>query len=105
MVFKDGYHCKECGKKYPNAEYEWCRLCQTSGNKHIDDFIQEKQLKSNQNNDVVKWIPYNQFADIKEVDKGGFSTVYSAIWKSDEKVALKYLHNSRKVANEFINEV
>ena len=27
------------------------------------------------------WIPYNQFSDIKKIGKGGFATVYSAIWK------------------------
>ncbi|CAB4440474.1 unnamed protein product [Rhizophagus irregularis] len=33
-------------------------------------------------NVIFEWIPYNQFDDIKEIGKGGFSTVYSAIWKN-----------------------
>ena len=80
------------------------------------------QLKINQYNDIVfEWIPYDQFIDIKEIGRGGFATVYSAIWKdgpleynkgikkytrsSYKKVALKYLHNSKNISNEFLNEV
>src|SRR5947207_2689714 len=40
-------YCVKCGEKYPNTKYEWCRLCQTSENEQIDDFIQEKQLNIN----------------------------------------------------------
>ena len=71
---------------------------------------------------VVEWIPYNQFGDIEEIlGRGGFATVYSAIWKdgpleyntnnkeytrkSNYKVALKCLHNSQNITNEFLNEV
>ena len=40
------------------------------------------QLKIDGPFDVVfEWIPYNQFSDIKEIGRGGFATVYSAIWK------------------------
>ena len=64
------------------------------------------------------------FSDIKEIGSGGFSTVYSAIWKVgpleydkhgntkqyvksslNYKVALKYLHNSQNIANETLNMV
>ena len=97
-------------------------LVWTSGNEKIDDFIQKRQLNVNSYNDVVfEWIPYNQFSDIKEIGKGGFSTVYSAIWKDgpleydkdedkhkrslNKEVALKCLYNSQNITNEFINEV
>ena len=80
------------------------------------------QLKINDSHDIVfEWIPYNQFSDIKEIGRGGFATVYSAIWKdgplkydeddeeytreSYQKVALKCLHNSQNITNEFLNEV
>ena len=83
------------------------------------------QLKINQINDTVfEWIPYNQFSDIKEIGKGGFATVYSAIWKdgqleynkdnaeyvrksynANKNVALKCLHNSQNITNKFLNEV
>jgi hypothetical protein len=93
-----------------------------SGNEKIDEFIREMQMKVNNYNDIiVEWIPYNQFNDIKEIGKGGFAIVYSAIWKdgplkydddkmeykrtSNKEVALKCLFNSQNITNEFLNEV
>jgi hypothetical protein len=126
-------YCARCGKKYTDAQYKWCKSCQiyyfkknftnwTSGNNKIDNFIQEIQLKINDSSDIVfEWIPYDQFDDIKEIDKGGFAIVYSAVWKdgpffynpskenysrhSNKIVALKCLHNSKNITNEFLNEV
>ncbi|POG66013.1 kinase-like domain-containing protein, partial [Rhizophagus irregularis DAOM 181602=DAOM 197198] len=97
-------------------------LIWTSGNEKIDDFIQERQLQINDYNDVVfEWILYSQFNDIKEIGKGGFSTVYSAEWRDgpleydvDKKIynrnpnkviALKCLHNSQSITDKFLNEV
>ena len=122
--------CKKCGGGYTDSFWKWCKPCQidnlkenftnwTSGNEKIDNFIQEMQLKIDKYDDkVFEWIPYNQFNDIKEISKGGFATVYSAIWKDGQliydkreytrqskyKVALKCLHNSQNI-NEFLNEV
>ena len=132
MVLQDGF-CNKCGEKYTDVNYKWCKPCQidnlkgnftnwTSGNEKIDGIIQEMQLKIDRYNDIVfEWIPYNQFSDIKEIGRGGFATVYSAIWKdgplkyneeytrdsyySNYKVALKCLHNSQNVTDEFLNEV
>ena len=51
---------------------------------------------------------------LKEIGRGDFATVYSAIWKEGNeeytrkpnyKVALKCLHNSQIITNEFLNEV
>src|SRR5256886_17608757 len=122
MVLQDEF-CNKCGEKYTIVNYKWCKPCQidnlkgnftTSGNEKIDNFIQEMQLKIDKYNDIVfEWMPYNQFSDIKEIGKGGFATVYSAIRKdgrlvyhrdneeytrnSNCKVALKCLHNSQNV--------
>ncbi|UZO17314.1 uncharacterized protein OCT59_008672 [Rhizophagus irregularis] len=97
-------------------------LTWTSGNGKIDDFIQERQLKINNNNNVVfEWIPYNQFNEIRETGKNGSITVYSAIWRngplykksqqssyytrdSNKEVALKCLHNLQKPVDSLINE-
>src|SRR3954469_6657831 len=92
-----------------------------SGNKIIDDLIQEMRSKISNKSDIVfEWIPYNQFDNIDKISKGDF-TIYSAIWKngplyyyhyydkhkrkSDKKVALKCLHNSQNITNEFLNKV
>jgi serine/threonine protein kinase len=125
--------CKKCDKKHTYVYWKWCKPCQinnlkgnftnwTSGNEKIDNFIQEMQLKIDGPwNIVFEWILYDQFSDIKEIGKGGFATVYSAIWKdgplkyneynkeytreADKKVALKCLYNSQNITNEFLNEV
>jgi hypothetical protein len=73
---------------------------------------------SSEFNIIFEWISYDQFYDIKEIGKGGFSTVYSATWKdgllysnnrwqreSNTRVALKCLHNSQNSLDEFVNEV
>ena len=63
------------------------------------------QLKINSKKDIIfEWIPYNQFDNIEEINKGDFATVYSAIW-NDKTVALKQLHDSQNVSKEFLNEV
>ena len=116
---------------YTDTQYKWCRPCQigylklnftnwTSENVRIDKFIQEMQLRINKPSDIIfEWIPYDQFINIKEIGKGGFAIVYSAIWKdgplhcdwnkytreSNQKVALKCLNNSQNITDEFLNEV
>jgi hypothetical protein len=133
IVLQDGF-CNKCGEEYIVRDWNWCRQCRkddlkknftnwTSGSEKIDNLIQEIQLKVNGPSDIVfEWIPYDQFNDFKEIGKGGFATVYSAIWKDgqleydentktyiraspNQKVALKRLHNSQNITNEFLNEV
>jgi hypothetical protein len=81
-------YCKNCGGKYTHIGYMWCKQCLiaanfiNSKNENFYDLIQEMQLKINSCfNIVFEWIPYDQFNYIKEIDRGGFATVYSAIWK------------------------
>src|ERR1700722_5873045 len=113
--------CEKCNEIYTNTSYKWCNQCQinylkgnftnwTSENEKIDNFIQEKQLKIDNPHDLIfEWILYNQFFDIKEVDKNNFSTIYSAKWENgplywnennkkyvrqpNQEIVLKYLHN------------
>jgi hypothetical protein len=124
-------YCNKCGDT--NVDWKWCKSCLidnlkknftnwTSDNKNIDDFIQEMQLKINDPwGKIFEWIPYNQFSDInKEIGRDSSATLYySAIWKGgpleydiyneeytrepNKKVALKYLHNSQNITNEFLN--
>src|ERR1051326_9636739 len=81
--------CSGCNE--PNTSFTWCKQCNakrfqqdfhkwTSGNKFIDKFIQESQLNAKHNLHVLEWIPYNRLTNVKYLDKGGFSTVYKAIW-------------------------
>ena len=95
--------------------YNW-----TSGNREIDDFILEIQLKINSYYDIIfEWISYDQFNDIKEIDKDDFSIVYSATWNGPlkydtstlkykryrDKVALECLYDSQNNTDVFLNEV
>ncbi|UZO17004.1 uncharacterized protein OCT59_008370 [Rhizophagus irregularis] len=121
-------YCKNCGEKYGHVDHTWCRQCLitatsiNSRNEKIDDLIQEMQLKINSPfNIIFEWIPYDQFNYIKAIGKGGFATVYSAIWKdgpikydvdeemctrvSNKKVALKCLNNSQNMIDKFLSEV
>ncbi|UZO16945.1 uncharacterized protein OCT59_008311 [Rhizophagus irregularis] len=106
----------------PNTNNYILVLSWASGDKKVDCFIQDIQLKINDYDDIVfEWIQYSQFSNIKEKGKGGFSTVYSARWKdgpleydADKKIyirdpnrviALKRLHNSQNITKKFLNEV
>ncbi|GES73297.1 kinase-like domain-containing protein [Rhizophagus clarus] len=133
IVLQDVY-CKECGEEYADIEFEWCKLCSinyiksnftnwTSGNENIDNLIQEMQLRINDPLDLLfEWIPYDQFSNIKEIGRGGFATIYSAIWKDGpqyhdiyntkewirdpgKNVALKCLRNSLNISPKFLNEI
>ncbi|EXX55142.1 Rad53p [Rhizophagus irregularis DAOM 197198w] len=124
--FEDKKWCSQiCLKSYLKNNFSnW-----TSGNEEVDDFIREMQSKINNKDDVVfEWVPYDQFRKFKEIGKGGFATVYSAIWKdgplycdgkkndpkyfdgkwirlAHENVALKCLDNCNNITKEFLNEV
>ncbi|RHZ76537.1 hypothetical protein Glove_196g118 [Diversispora epigaea] len=81
--------CPECNQK--DTSWYWCKLCNskhfqndfnnwTSGNDKIDKFIQDAQLNANNNLDVIEWIPYDRFKDVKQIGKGGFGTIHYARW-------------------------
>src|ERR1041385_5759626 len=127
--------CPECNK--PKTSKYWCNQCNakrfqqdfpnwTSGNKFIDNFIQESQLNAKSSEEVLEWIPYNRLTNIKYLAKGGFSTVYNAIWldgcitrwdydnkqwsrylfnSEGDEVVIKSLNNSSNINEEFLNEV
>src|ERR1044071_4938795 len=77
--------CEVC--KQPNSGYDWCQLCNaqhfqenfknwTSNNHDIDKFIQNTQLKAKNEYEVLEWIEYDKFENVKYLVKGDFETVY-----------------------------
>ncbi|GBC54443.2 kinase-like domain-containing protein [Rhizophagus irregularis DAOM 181602=DAOM 197198] len=71
---------------------------------------------------IIEWIEYDKFEDVEYLAKGGFGTVFKAVWKDgpisswdydnnqwkregETKVALKCLHNSQDITAEFLKEV
>ncbi|GBB88754.1 hypothetical protein RclHR1_15340002 [Rhizophagus clarus] len=126
IIVLESDYCKNCGEIYAVNYNKWCKPCEinnlkqnfanwTSGNKKIDELIQEMQLKINENDDIiVKWISYDQFNDIKKIGNNSSATLYSAIWVDGQlkynhsnykKVTLKCFYNSQNITSEFLNEV
>ncbi len=74
-------------------------------------FINEKiDLKS-----IIKWIPYTQLKNFKEIARGGFNTIYRATWSDDRTridgklgsrtVAIKRFSHPQDFSKYFLNEV
>ncbi len=126
--------CPDCNKPY--TKYDWCKECNakrfqqdfpnwTSGNEFIDSFIKETQLNAQYSTQVLEWILYDRLENIEYLDKGGFSTIYTATWLDglikewsyderkwvrfneyhDRTVVLKSFDNSSNLSKEFLNEV
>jgi len=121
--------CKECNQEYYGY---WCTPCNskhfqndfskwTSGNDKIDKFIQDAQLNANKKGQVIEWIPYDRFKDVKQIGKGGFGTIHYARWidgyirdwiienqqwkrNGEREVALKKFDNFVNF-NDVLNEV
>ncbi|EXX53062.1 Cla4p [Rhizophagus irregularis DAOM 197198w] len=124
--------CGECNE--PGTGLVWCQPCNakrfkdnfknwTSGNKDIDEFIQQSQLNAVHYSKKLEWIPFENFKDITYITRGGFGKIYSAKWPEgyidswdivnqkwhrysiNIKVALKSLDNSSCLSTEFLNEI
>jgi hypothetical protein len=122
--------CGECNE--PGTGEKWCQLCNskrfkenfknwTSGNKDIDEFIQQSQLIAVYYLKYLEWIPFENFKDITYITSGGFGKVYSAKWpegniiswdienqeweRKSQNVILKSLDNSSCMSTDFLNEV
>ena len=118
--------CPTCNRY--NTYYSWCQSCNpklltegwTSGNETLDELIKSTQLKATEykNDNYLQWIPYNDLTNIEKIGEGGFATIYKATWlngskytiyekrtSEDRTVALKKLHNSQNISDEFLNEV
>jgi hypothetical protein len=123
--------CKECCQ--PNTGCKWCQYCNskhfqqdfnkwTSGNKEIDEFIQNFQLNATRCEEVLEWIPYEKFSGIEYLAKGGFGTVHKAKWIDGyisfwninqtkwvkgyyTDIVLKCLNDSQNLTTEFLQEV
>jgi serine/threonine protein kinase len=85
-------------------------------------------LKAETQYKLLEWIEHDRLENIEYLAKGGFGTMYKAIWKdgpieswnsennqwkrektyrehSNYPVALKCLHNSKDITAEFLSEV
>ncbi|CAB4416045.1 unnamed protein product [Rhizophagus irregularis] len=80
-------NCSYCNKLF--TEELWCKECDprriiegwTSGNSDIDKFIKDTIYDMGEYGyNFLEWVPFDRFADIKEIGEGGFAKVYSATW-------------------------
>ena len=79
-------------------------------------------MKAEIHYEILEWIGYDRFENVEYLAKGGFGTVFKAIWKDGPieywdfenkqfkregktEVALKCLHNSQNITAEFLREV
>ncbi|PKC03521.1 kinase-like protein, partial [Rhizophagus irregularis] len=57
----------------------------------------------------VRWIPYSQFKDVKEMTKGGYGIIYKATWltshNKNKTVILKRFESSKNNNKYFLNEL
>ena len=110
--------CEQCISLHLQSLFDtW-----TSGNEIIDDFIHKCQILSSLPRNILEWIPFDQFKNVKKLTEGGFSSIYTATWTrgdicdydEDKKefirigsplVVLKSLNNSNKPGKAFFKEV
>ncbi|RHZ89639.1 hypothetical protein Glove_13g107 [Diversispora epigaea] len=114
----DGWWCKSCNSKhFQNNFNNW-----TSGNDEIDKLIQDAQLNADKSWEVIEWIPYDRFKDVKQIGRGGFGSIHYARWidgriekldienhqwkrdKEEGEVALKKFDNFVNL-NDVLNEM
>ncbi|RIA94298.1 kinase-like domain-containing protein [Glomus cerebriforme] len=123
--------CGECDE--PGTGEEWCQPCNskrfkenfknwTSGNKDIDELIQQSQINAIHYKRCIEWIPFENFYDVTYITRGGLGKIFSAKWPegyieswnienekwerwSNVMVALKSLDDSSGMSTEFVNEI
>ncbi|CAG8690138.1 17701_t:CDS:2, partial [Racocetra persica] len=69
-----------------------------SGYKQIDELVHEMRLEYPNPTQHLMWIPFNEFIKCKQIDCGGFSTIYEATWiTAGQTIALKCLKDSQDI--------
>ncbi|UZO03231.1 uncharacterized protein OCT59_023639 [Rhizophagus irregularis] len=102
--------CGEC--KEPGTGWRWCQSCNakrfkdnfknwTSGNKDIDEFIQQSQLNAVYHRKYLEWIPFEKFQNITYIAEGGFD--YKSKIDKLQQIArgLFDIHSAEKVHKDF----
>ncbi|CAB5348078.1 unnamed protein product [Rhizophagus irregularis] len=80
---------------------------QRIGNHEVDKFIQKVQLKAKDYNEVIEWIEYDRFENVEYLAKGGFGTIYKAIWKDGRIGKWDFENNKwiRNITSDFLREI
>jgi hypothetical protein len=122
--------CKECNYACNSIYFQHNFINWASGNNDIDKFIQSTQLSAHYDiKEVLEWIPYDRFHDIRYIADDKFNKMHIANWidgcimetwyqsswddnnqnwkrkKPNMFVILKILNNLTSITSEFINKV
>ncbi|KAF0531894.1 serine/threonine protein kinase [Gigaspora margarita] len=84
------YYCPECDQQL-NDNSRWCISCQqrhfeenfdnwTTGDKDIDEFIKETQLKADDADQYLEWIPFSAFINVTKSDISEAGSLFTANW-------------------------
>src|SRR5581483_10502761 len=139
LGFTEQSQCKKC-KRVSSIIFDIPKI--SSGNNDLDDFFVNlsinkfaKMIKNEyffpfritysiyqdvNTRTFMEWIPYSQFANVKEIAKGGFGIIYQTTLLDNsinrdyrgqlsetksETVILKRFKNSQDISKHFLNEV
>jgi len=81
------------------------KLINECGNEEMARLLYECKLNLG-DDDYVRWVPFDEFKNIKYLAKGGFGEVSKAEWISYyEDVVLKRLYNSSDSILDILKEV
>jgi hypothetical protein len=122
MLVSDINKCRKCNYTCCSIHFQHNFINWTSGNNDIDKFIQSTQLSAhNDVKEVLEWIPYDRFYDIKYIAEGKFNKMYRANWidgcimesgyqsnwdeDNQNCIVLIILNNPTSVTSKFINKV
>ncbi|CAG8795919.1 28872_t:CDS:1, partial [Dentiscutata erythropus] len=84
------YYCPECDQQL-NDNSRWCKSCQqrhfeenfdnwTSGDNDIDEFIKETQMKADDADQYLEWIPFSAFINVTKSDISEAGSLFTANW-------------------------
>ncbi|GBB84826.1 hypothetical protein RclHR1_01140015 [Rhizophagus clarus] len=116
------YFCKPCDSgRFRDNFARW-----SSGDSNLDELIQNSQLEAYDPGQLIEWIDYSNLENMEYIAKGGYGSIYKAIWKdgpivSNKKawdinksewrrqncteVAIKKFKNTTCINSEHLNEI
>jgi len=100
--------CEGCKEK----EIE--KLTDKYGNEEIARLLHECKLNAGRYDDYIRWIPFDEFKNIKYLAKGGFGEVHKATWINgscdwskmkyeDQDVVLKRIYNNNSSDDKIVD--
>ncbi|CAG8447842.1 412_t:CDS:2 [Ambispora leptoticha] len=91
--------CSTCNRF--NTSIAWCQTCDpeildtnknskriSTDNQLIEHFVKEALRKSESYDEYLEYIPFHEFADVKYVGSGRFSSVFSAVYSNGARVTM-----------------